>query len=73
MKREDISYSVSFILLILVCLTGATGYIQSSQDFRKFVPHRWFAYSTLVLAAIHLALNAGKSFRYIRRKLRRKK
>jgi hypothetical protein len=72
MKREDISYAVSILLLLSACITGITGYIQSQLDLRKFVPHRYFAYVTLGLAAVHVYLNAGKVWRYIRRKLKRK-
>jgi len=72
MKREDINYAISLVLLLLVGITGVTGYIQSQLDLRKFVPHRYFAYSTLGLAAVHVYLNAGKLWRYIRRKLRKK-
>lgn len=72
MKREDISYIISVLLLLSVCITGATGYIQSQLDLRKFVPHRYFAYTTLSLAAIHVYFNAGRLWRYIRRKLKGK-
>ena len=73
MKRDDINYLVSILLLLSVCVTGVTGYIQSQLDLRKFVPHRYFAYVTLGLAAVHVYLNAGKVWRYIHRKLKRKR
>ena len=72
MKREDINYIVSFVLLLSICITGAVGYIQSALDLRKFVPHRWFAYCTLIFAAVHVSLNAGKSWRYLKRKFEKK-
>jgi len=72
MKREDVNYIISVFLLVSVCITGLTGYIQSQLELRKFVPHRYFAYVTLGLAAIHVCLNAGKVWRYIRRKFKRK-
>ena len=72
MKREDINYAVSLLLLISVAITGITGYIQSQLELRKFVPHRYFAYVTLSLAAVHVYLNAGRVWRYILRKFRRK-
>ena len=72
MKREDISYIISVLLLLSVCITGATGYIQSQLDLRKFVPHRYFAYTTLSLAAIHVYFNASRLWRYIRQKLKGK-
>ena len=71
MKREDISYTVSLLLLFSVSVTGLTGYIQSQLELRKFVPHRYFAYATLCLAVVHVYLDAPKLWRYIRRKLKR--
>jgi DMSO/TMAO reductase YedYZ heme-binding membrane subunit len=73
MKREDLNYIVSFLLLISICITGIAGYIQSRLELRRFVPHRNLAYVTLALAAIHVALNAGRIWRYLRRKLKRKR
>ena len=72
MKREDINYIISFLLLLSICITATTGYIQSQLDLRKFVPHRYFAYTTLSLAAVHLYFNIGRLWRYIRRKLKKK-
>lgn len=73
MKRGDINYIISLLLLFSVVITGITGYIQSQLDLRKFVPHRYFAYVTLGLAAVHVCLNAGKIWRYIRSKFKRVK
>ncbi len=73
MKREGINYVVSFLLLLSICITGITGYIQSQLELRKFVPHRYFACVTLSLAAVHVYLNAGKLWQYIRRKIKKKK
>ena len=67
MRRQDLNYGVSFLLLLSVVLTGLTGYIQSQLELRRFIPHRWFAYITLGLAAGHVYLNAGKLWRYARR------
>ncbi|MHC4457605.1 MAG: hypothetical protein ACYS0I_11035 [Planctomycetota bacterium] len=73
MKREDINYVISLLLLFSICITGMTGYIQSQLELRKFVPHRYFAYATLCLAAVHVYLNVGKLWRYICRKFGRKR
>ena len=73
MKREDVNYIVSFLLLLAICVTGMTGYLQSRLELRRFVPHRYFAYVTLGLAAVHVALNTGKIYRHLRRKLKGKK
>jgi NhaP-type Na+/H+ or K+/H+ antiporter len=73
MKRVDINYIVSLLLLFSMVITGITGYIQSQLDLRKFVPHIYFAYITMGLAGVHVFLNAGKIWRYIRRKFKRVK
>ena len=70
MKREDINYIISILLLLSICATGATGYIQSQLELRKFVPHRYFAYIALGLTALHVLLNIKKLWRYIRRKFK---
>lgn len=72
MKRQDLNYIVSILLLISTALAGITGYIQSQLDLRKFVPHRYFAYITLALAVIHVYLHAPQMWHYLRRKLKPK-
>jgi hypothetical protein len=71
MKREDIKYIVSILLFFSICLTGSLGYIQSELELRKFTPHRYFAYATLSLAAVHVTLNAGRIWRYLSRKFKK--
>lgn len=73
MKRKGINYLISVLLLLSICITGITGYIQSQLELRKFVPHRYFAYITLSLSVVHIYFNAGKLWRYIRRKFKKKK
>lgn len=72
MKRQDINYIVSFLLLVSLAITAITGYIQAQLELRGFVPHRYFAYITVALAVIHVFLNAGKLWRYARGKFKRK-
>lgn len=72
MRRQNINYAVSFLLLVSVTITAITGYIQAQLGLRRFVPHRYFAYVTLGLTAIHVYFNAGKLWRYIRGKFKRK-
>lgn len=69
MKREDITFAVSILLLISIIITGLSGYIQSEWELRKFVPHRYLAYTTLFLTAVHVALHAGKLWRYLKRRV----
>ncbi|MCH7732004.1 MAG: hypothetical protein IIB44_05730 [Candidatus Marinimicrobia bacterium] len=72
MKRIDINYVLAILLLLSIIVTGTLGYIQSQLELRKFVPHRYSAYITLSLAAVHVFLNIGKVWRYFRRKVRKK-
>jgi len=72
MKRQDLNYILSGLLLLSIAFAGATGYIQSQLDLRKFVPHRYFTYTTLALAAIHVYLHAPQVWHYLRRKLKPK-
>jgi hypothetical protein len=67
MKRVDIEYIVAILLFFSVAVTGLLGYFQSQLELRKFVPHRYAAYTTLCLAALHVCLHAGKVWRYMRR------
>lgn len=71
MKRTDINYIVVVLLLFSIIITGLLGYIQSQLELRKFVPHRYFAYTTLCLTAVHIYLNAGKVWRYLIRKFKK--
>ncbi len=54
MKRHHFDYAVSILLLISLCVTGLLGYVQSELELRRFIPHRYAAYTTLWLAAIHV-------------------
>ena len=67
MRRIQFEYTISILLLISLCVTGLLGYVQSELELRRFVPHRYAAYTTLVLAAIHVYINGGKLWRQIRR------
>ncbi len=70
MNRWDITIVLSILLLISLAITGVLGYLQSELELRKFIPHRYFAYTTLILAAIHVILHWKKLWRYIRKRLR---
>ncbi len=66
MNRTDFEVIVSVLLLLAVCVTGFLGYIQSELELRRFVPHRYAAYTTLILTAVHVSLKWDKLVRYIR-------
>ncbi len=65
MKRTGLDYAISILLLVSLCVTGMLGYVQSEFELRRFVPHRYAAYTTLGLAAIHVYLNGGRLWRHI--------
>lgn len=69
MSRKDLHYLISILLFCSVSVTGVLGYIQSELELRKFVPHRYFAYTTLSLALVHVLLNGGKIVKYLHTKL----
>ena len=69
MKRTPLDYAISILLLISLCVTGLLGYLQSELELRRFVPHRYAAYTTLCLAAVHVYMNGGKLWRHIWRKI----
>jgi hypothetical protein len=73
MKRTDFHYIISILLFFSISITGILGYIQSQFELRKFVPHRYFAYTTLCLAAVHFFLKSGKVWKYIRGKVKNQK
>ncbi|MDP3048005.1 MAG: hypothetical protein Q8N12_01065 [Thermodesulfovibrionales bacterium] len=64
--KQHIDYMVSFILILLLIITGITGYIQSELELRKFVLHRYFAYSTLIFGFIHLIFKWRRLLSYFR-------
>ncbi len=68
MRRETFQYIVGLLLILSVIMTGLLGYVQSQLELRKFVPHRYFAYATLFLAALHLYLNFGRLWRYLKKR-----
>lgn len=71
MKREDIHYLISILLIVAISITGISGYVQSRLELRRFVPHRYFAYATLLLTALHVFLNWRKVWRYLYRQFRK--
>ncbi len=65
MKRADFEIIISLLLMVAVCVTGLLGYFQSELELRRFVPHRYAAYTTLILTAVHVSLKWEKIWRYI--------
>ncbi len=66
MNRADFEIIISLLLILAVCVTGVLGYLQSELELRRFVPHRYAAYTTLVLTAVHVSLKWGRLLRYFR-------
>jgi hypothetical protein len=72
MKRIDFDVMISVLLLLSLCVTGLLGYVQSELELHRFVPHRYAAYATLILAAIHVATNASKLWHYVLKRIKPK-
>jgi hypothetical protein len=68
--KRHIDYIVSIILILLVPITGSLGYIQSELELRKFIPHKYFAYTTLLFAFIHILFKWKRVLNYLRTVLR---
>jgi hypothetical protein len=60
----SLKYVLSLLLFLSVLCTGMTGYLQSTLELRRFVPHRYFAYTTLTLTAVHVILNFKRLVRF---------
>lgn len=72
MRLQDINYLVSILLVFSISVTALLGYIQAQLELRGFIPHRYFAYLTLMLAAVHVYLNIGKIVNYLRKRFTKK-
>jgi len=64
--KQHMDYMVSLCLIMLVSITGITGYIQSELELRKFIPHIYFAYGTLILAFMHLIFKYRRLLLYLK-------
>jgi DMSO/TMAO reductase YedYZ heme-binding membrane subunit len=67
MKRH-LDSMISILLIFSIAITGSTGYIQSELELRKFVPHKYFAYSTLILGFLHLTFKYKKLLNYLKQR-----
>ncbi len=65
---NDVRYIISFLLILFVFTTGIAGLIQAKLDLHHFLYHRYLAYVTLILSALHVALNFKKLYRYLTRR-----
>lgn len=68
MKRH-IDLIISILLFFSLAITGGTGYIQSELELRKFIPHKYFAYLTLMLAFLHITFKYKRILNYLRQKV----
>ncbi len=67
LKRADVSVIFCLLLFLVAALTGLTGYLQVRLDLHRFVPHKYLAYSTLLLTLLHVVLNGKKVIRVLKR------
>ena len=68
MTMNDVKYLVSLLLIPFAFATGITGLIQIKLDLHHFIYHRYLAYGTLFLSAVHVSFNFRNLFRYLTRR-----
>ena len=57
MKKSNVSIIVCLLLILMLMSTGISGFIQVKLDLHRTTIHKFSAYSTLSLAAIHVLLH----------------
>lgn len=65
MIGTKLNYVISALLILAVSFTGATGYLSARLDLNRFLPHKYGAYATLLLVALHLVFNFKKLARFL--------
>jgi hypothetical protein len=70
LQRTDVGFALCFLLFLCIALTGLTGYLQVKLDLHRFVFHKYLAYSTLFLTALHIIIHWKKVKGYVKRLLR---
>jgi len=56
-KKSNVSIIVCLLLILMLMSTGISGFIQVKLDLHRTTIHKFSAYSTLSLAAIHVLLH----------------
>jgi SagB-type dehydrogenase family enzyme len=67
--RHDVSYLLSAGLLVLGTVTATAGLVSDLWDLNDFVYHKYAAYTTAVLALVHVYLHWGRLVAYARWRL----
>lgn len=57
MKKSDVCLIICLFLILMLISTGISGFIQVKLDLHRTTIHKFSAYSTLSLAAIHVLLH----------------
>ena len=57
MKKSDVCLIIFIFLILMLISTGISGFIQVKLDLHRTTIHKFSAYSTLSLAAIHVLLH----------------
>jgi SagB-type dehydrogenase family enzyme len=55
--RQRLGVIVSLTLLVVISATFLTGFVAAALDLNRFVLHKYAAYATIGVAAIHVALH----------------
>jgi cytochrome b561 len=71
--RQDVSFVVSILLLLMVIVAALTGMAGDEDEFFGLGDdlHGFAGWSMVVLTAIHVLLRAGHMVRYAKRRMRR--
>ncbi len=57
MKKSDVCLIICLFLILMLMSTGISGFIQVKLDLHRMTIHKFSAYFTLSLAAIHVLLH----------------
>lgn len=71
MKRADLNYPLSAVLIGVLVLVTITGLIEATLDINHFIWHKYSAYIFVALAAVHVYLSYKTLMAYFTKRLHR--
>ena len=71
MKKSDVCLIVCLSLILLLMSTGISGLIQVKLDLHRTTIHKFSAYATLSLAAVHILLHVKEIINRIKHLFKR--
>jgi len=70
-KKSDVCLIICLFLILMLMSTGISGFIQVKLDLHRTTIHKFSAYSTLSLAAIHVSLHFKEIINRVKNLFRR--